>query len=135
MSEENVEIALRQWELWNAGDLDAFAQRWAPNVTVFAPEGWPEGEVSEGIEAWKLQAQRLRDTWAEARVEVDEIQSVGSDRVFARIRYVTRGSDLGFSFDTPMAVVLFVKDRKITRAHFFWDADAAEARALAGLSE
>ena len=29
----------------------------------------PEGEVERGLEAWRRQAQRLRDTWAEARID------------------------------------------------------------------
>jgi ketosteroid isomerase-like protein len=106
VSEENVEIVLRQWELWNEGEFDKWAQVHHPNVVVVAPEGWPEGAVSEGIEAWRLQAERLR---------------------------VTRGSDANFSFDTPMAVAITLKAGKITRAEFFWD--VAEALKAAGVSE
>ena len=133
MSEENVETALGQWDAFNNGDLDRWAQAWDSEVLVVAPKGWPEGEVERGIDAWRRQAQRLRDTWAEARVEVDEIRPIGKDRVVARIRYVTIGEDTGIPFDTPMAVVLFLKERKITRAYFSWT--MAEALEVAGLSE
>jgi ketosteroid isomerase-like protein len=132
MSEENVEIVLRQFELWNEGDLDAWAEYFDPDVVVEAPEGWSEGSVSRGLDAWRQQAERLRDTWEEARTEIDEIRSAGKGRVIARIRYVTRGKEPGISFDTPMAVSLFLDQGKITRANFFWDIDALEA---AGLSE
>lgn len=128
MGNENVELALRQLELWNSGDTDEFMRCFTPDVVVDAPEGWPEGSASHGLDAWREQSQRLRDTWKEARIEVDEIRSVGDDRVVARIRYITSGRDAGIAFDTPMAVVVFFKDRKIARMRYFWEiAQALEA--------
>jgi ketosteroid isomerase-like protein len=127
MSRENVEVVLGQWDAWNDGNLDRWAQAWDSEVVVVAPRGWPDGAVERGLDAWRRQAERLRDTWAEARVEVDEIWDV-EDRVLARIRYVTLGADTGIPFETPMAVVLFLSERKITQAYFGWtEAEALEA--------
>jgi ketosteroid isomerase-like protein len=131
MSEENVEIVLDQWHAWNDGNLDKWAQAWDPEVVVAAPKGWPDGDVTRGLDAWRRQGQRLRDTWAEARIEVDEIRSV-KDGVLARIRYVTVGGNTAIPFETPMGVVLFLSEGKITRAYFGWTAD--EALEAAGLS-
>jgi ketosteroid isomerase-like protein len=125
MSEENVEIVLRQFELWSAGDLDGWAECYDPAVVVTAPEGWPEGSASRGLDAWRLQAERLRDTWDEARVEVDEIRTVDDGRVVTRIRYITVGKEPGISFDTSMGTVFFLRDGKIIRAEYFWDFDDA----------
>jgi ketosteroid isomerase-like protein len=119
-------------DAWNSGDLDRWAQAWDPEVVVIAPKGWPEGAVERGLDAWRRQAQRLRDTWAEARVEADEIWDV-EDRVLARIRYVTLGADTGIPFETPMAVVFFLSERKITRGYFGWT--MGEALEAAGLRE
>ncbi len=69
MSEENVEIVRRQFEAWNIGDFDEWAQAWDSEVVVISPEGWPDGEVSRGLDDWRQQAERLRGSWAEARVE------------------------------------------------------------------
>ncbi len=99
---------------------------------MFAPKGWPEGPMERGLDAWRRQAERLRDTWAEARIEVDEIRDV-ADRVLARIRYVTLGGDTAIPFETPMGVVCFLSEGKITRAYFDWTLDGALA--AAGLSE
>ena len=132
MSRENVEVVLRQWNAWNSGNLDRWAQAWDSEVVVVAPQGWPEGQVERGLDAWRRQAQRLRDTWAEARIEVDEIRDV-EDRVLARIRYVTLGEDTGIPFETPMAVVFFLSERKITRGYFAWTMD--EALEASGLRE
>ena len=101
-------------------------------MDVVAPEGWPDGEVSHGLNAWRLQAERPRDSWAEARVEIDEIRPVG-DRVLVRIRYVTKSADTGLPFETPMAAVFFLEDRRITRADYFWKLE--DAFAAAGLDE
>jgi ketosteroid isomerase-like protein len=127
MSQENVEIVLGQWDAWNDRNLDRWAQAWDSEVVVVAPKDWPEGAVSRGLHAWRLQAQRLRDTWAEARIEVDEIWDV-DDWVLARIRYVTLGADTGIPFETTMAVVFLLSERKITQAFFDWTmAEALEA--------
>ena len=132
MSRENVEIVLGQWDAWSNGDLDRWAQAWSFDVVVVAPKGWPEGQVERGLDAWRRQAQRLRDTWAEARIEVDEIRDV-EDRVLAGFRYVTLGGDTGIPFETHMGVVFFLSEGKITRAHFAWT--LAEALEAVGLSE
>jgi ketosteroid isomerase-like protein len=133
MSQENVEIVLRQFQLWSEGNLDGWAQCWDRDVVVRAPEGWPEGEINHGLEAWRRQAERLRDSWDEARAEVDDIRAVGQDRVVTRIRYVTSGKDPGISFDTAMAAAFFLRDGKITRADYCWN--FAEALEAVGLSE
>jgi ketosteroid isomerase-like protein len=110
----------------------AMSQENVEMVIVEAPEGWPEGSVSRGFDAWKQQALRLRDTWDEARTEVDEIRSVGRDRVVAQIRYATVGKGTGMASETPMAVAFTFAEGKITRAEYFWEMQALEA---AGLSD
>jgi len=132
MSQENIEVVQRQFRTWNAGDFDQWAETWTHDVEVVAPKGWPEGEGFRGLDAWRRQAERLRDTWAEARVEIDEIRSV-EDRVLVRIRYVTKGADTGLPFETPMAAVFLMKEGKIARGEYFWKID--EALEAAGLSE
>ena len=132
MSRENVEIVLGQWDAWNDGNLDRWAQAWDSEVVVTAPQGWPDGPVERGLDAWRRQAQGLRDTWGEARIEVDEIRDV-KDRVLARIRYVTVGADTGIPFETHLAVVFFLSERKITRGYFGWT--MAETLEAAGLRE
>ena len=132
MSQENVEVVERQFKAWSVGDLDEWAKAWDRDVVVVAPKGWPEGEVERGLDAWRRQAERLRDTWAEARIEIDEIRAV-EDRVVVRIRYVTKGADTGLPFETPMAAVFVMTQGKITRGEYFWE--FAEALEAAGLRE
>jgi ketosteroid isomerase-like protein len=129
--QENVERVRRTYDLWNDGDIgSAWAELHDPNVEVTAVEGWPEGDPAPGIEAWTRQAQRLRETWASARVEIEEIRAVGADRVISRIRYVTETGEPGLSFDSPMSQVAWFEGGRIARLLFTWD--AAKASAAAG---
>jgi ketosteroid isomerase-like protein len=133
VSQENVAIVQRQLELWNSGELDEAMRYFDADVIVEAPEGWPDGLVTRGVDAWRQQAQRLRDDWDEARIEIDEIRPAGGNQVLARLRYVTSGAQPGLSFDTPMAVVFLLRDQKIARARFFWEFERAlEAAGLRG---
>jgi ketosteroid isomerase-like protein len=124
MSQENVEVVKRQFNTWSAGDLDAWSEYWDPDAVVVAPRGWPDGGVNRGLDALRRQAQRLRDSWTEARIEIDEIRPAG-DRVLARIRYVTKGAETGLPFETPMAAVFFLEDGRIKRAEYYWEMDEA----------
>lgn len=130
MAQGNVELVQRSFEHWAEGDLDAMAKAFHPDLVVHPPSGWPEGGAVEGVHAWVRQAERLRDSWEDAAVEFDEIRSVGDDRVYARIRYVTH-SESGMEFDTPMAVAIFLREGRIARAKYFWE--PVEARAAVGL--
>ena len=96
-------------------------------VVVVSPEGWPEGPEVHGVQAWRDQAERLRSAWEEARAEVEEVTEVHPDRVFARIRYVTKGGAGGLAFDTSFGVAFWLEDGLIKRAHYFWEPEEARA--------
>jgi hypothetical protein len=55
MSQENVEVVRGQFEAWNAGNLDQWAEAWDREVVVVAPEGWPDGKVNRGLDACRRQ--------------------------------------------------------------------------------
>src|SRR5688572_4335562 len=120
MSQENVEIVRRQFEAWTEGDFEKWSEDWDPDVVVIAPEGWPDGEVNRGIDEWRRQAERLRETWAQARVEIDELRPV-ENGVLARIRYVTVSADTDLPFETPLAALFFLKQGRITLGQYFWN--------------
>ncbi len=134
MSEENVEMVRAWFEVWNApdGDLDELRRFFDPAVVVIPPDGWPEGPA-RGIDAWKRQAESLRKTWAQARMEIDEIYAAGDDRVVSHMRYLTHGNDDSIAFETQISAVFFFTERRVTRALYFWD--KAEALEATGLSE
>ena len=124
MPEERVKIIRRQLEAWNDGDLDGAVRHFHRDVVVVAPEGWPEGPEVTGIDAWQRQAERLRDTWGRARVEIEELRAIG-DLVVARLRYLTEGGSQAISFDTPMGALFRFEGDKIVRGEYFWSFDQA----------
>jgi ketosteroid isomerase-like protein len=81
MSEENVEIVRRGFEVWNAGDMDALRDLHDPEVIVRPPKGWPEPGPFVGREALMRQFEQMRATWdADASELISDFVDAG-DRV------------------------------------------------------
>ncbi len=43
MSQADVELVCRSFDLWNRGDLTEWIAVHHPDVVVVPPDGWPEG--------------------------------------------------------------------------------------------
>ena len=131
MSQENVEIVRDVFGRFGANDRDF--SNWDEDVVVIPPEGWPEGGEIRGLDAWRRQVERLRDSWEDARIEIDEIRPIDDERVLTIFRYVTRGRDGTLAFDTTMGSVFTLRGDRIVRAEYFRSADdALEAAGLSG---
>jgi len=131
MSQENVEIVRKAFEVWNAGDMDAFREFYDPDIIVRPPEGWPEPGPFVGREAVMGQWEQLRETW-----DADEVEPIGdfidaADRVV--VRQAWRGAGHGPSLNMEMTNVFMVRNGRIVNQEFFWD--HTEALEAAGLSE
>ncbi len=63
MSEENVEVVRRGFEVWNTGDMDALRELYDPGIVWRPAEGWPEPGPYVGREAVMRQLEQLRETW------------------------------------------------------------------------
>ena len=133
MSQENVEIVRQFIDLGSAGKPDDWAPLCHDDLVVVSPDNWPDGGVHRGLDAWKRQAERVRDAWATIRLQVDEALAVGTDRVLARVSFLAQGADAGLSFDTPVYLACIVQEGLITRCEWFWT--YAEALEAVGLSE
>jgi hypothetical protein len=96
------------------------------------PDGWPDGEVSRGRDAWVRQVIRIKDSWKSDRIEPSELEAVG-DSVIMRNIWTTRGKDSGIDFETHFYVVFSFSERTIKRIEFFLE--RARALEAAGLSE
>jgi ketosteroid isomerase-like protein len=131
MSEANLRIVRAAFDRF--GTSEQRWEDWDEDVVVTPPAGWPEGSAVSGLDAWRRQLDRLRDSWEDACIEIDEMRPVGEDRVVTAFRYVTRGRGGSLEFDTRMGAIHTFKQRKIVRADFFRSAD--DAFKAAGLSE
>jgi ketosteroid isomerase-like protein len=130
MSDENVRMVR---EAFDAFGTEEAVPYWDENVIVTPPEGWPEGGEVRGLDAWRRQLQRLRDSWESPQIEIDQIRPVGDDQVLTLFRYITTGKDSGIPFDTPMGSLHTIRNGKIVRADFF--RSPAKALEAAGLLE
>ena len=131
MSEENVEIVRRGFEVWNTGDMDALRELYDPGIIWRGPEGWPEPGPYGGREAVMGQVEQLRETWDTDSFElISELVDVG-DRV--AVRFIWRGAGHGPEANIEATGVYTVRKGRIIGIEFFWD--HAEALATLGLSE
>jgi hypothetical protein len=131
MSEENVEIVRRGFEVWNTGDMDALRELYDPGIVWRPAEGWPEPGPYVGREAVMRQLEQLRETWDTDSFElISELIDVG-DRV--AVRFIWRGAGRGPESNIEGTGVYTVRKGRIIGIEFFWD--HAEALATLGLSE
>ena len=132
MSQENVEIVRLSVELWNDGDWEEFRAMHDLDVVVVPPEGWPDGDVSNGIDAWIRQSMRLKEPWGVSRTLVDQVREAG-DSVVCRLNWKTTGRDSGIAVETEFWAIYTLLAGKIIRIAFF--GDRSRALEAVGLSE
>ncbi len=131
MSEENVEVVRRAYEVWNAGDMDALRELYDPGIIWRGPEGWPEPGPYAGREAVMGQVEQMRETWDTDSFElISELIDVG-DRV--AVRFIWRGAGHGPEANIEATGLYTVRKGRIIGIEFFWD--HAEALATLGLPE
>jgi uncharacterized protein len=131
MSEENVEIVRRGFEVWNTGDMDALRELYDPGIVWRPAEGWPEPGPYVGREAVMRQLEQMRETWDTDNFElISDLIDVG-DRV--AVRLIWRGVGRGPESNIEVTGIYAVRKGKIFSIEFFWD--HAEALETLGLSE
>jgi ketosteroid isomerase-like protein len=131
MSQENVEVVKVNFDLWNAGDMDAWRDLFAPDGIMRNPEGWPEPGPQVGREAVMRFLQQLRDTWDADDLEVISDYTDIGDRV--AVRFIWHGAGSGPDADLEMTGIYTVRKGKIVFLEFFWD--HAEALEAVGVTE
>jgi ketosteroid isomerase-like protein len=131
MSQENVEIARAVYQVWNAGDMDAFRELYDPDVIMRPPEDWPEPGPFVGREAVMREWEHVREAWNADVVEtISDFIDVGN-RV--AVRHAWRVLGRGPEVNMELTNVLMVRKGRIVYQEFFWD--HAEALEALGLSE
>jgi ketosteroid isomerase-like protein len=131
MSEENVEVVRAVYEVWNAGDMDAFRDLYDPGVIMRPPEGWPEPEPLLGREAVMREWEHVREAWNADVVEpISDFIDV-ADRVV--VRHTWRVAGQGPEVNLEVTNVLMVRKGKIVYHEYFLDhSEALETLALSG---
>ena len=129
MSQENVEVVQAAYEAWNAGDMDAWADFFAPDVISRPPEGWPEPGPFVGREAVMRWFEQLREAFDAYVTELIGDIIEAADQV--AVRQVWRGGGRGPEANIESTGVFTVRKGRIFGVEFFWDhAEALEAVGL-----
>jgi ketosteroid isomerase-like protein len=133
MSEENVQLVLEAFPLFEAEDFDGMTRLWHPEGRVTAPAGWPEPGPFEGRDAVIAQFRRLASDMGQHRFR--EVEVLAEDDSWVVIGFVwdIRGAGSGASVASKMAGAYRVQDDAVIEVHFRWTPE--EALEAAGLSE
>jgi ketosteroid isomerase-like protein len=136
MSQENVEIVRRGYELYEAGDLEGVAGLFSddaelPDAGGLGVAGTAAG-VRYGPEGFLRATEEVLEAFEEYRVEVEELIDAG-EAVVAPVRISGRGRASGARLEMRLAHLWVLRNGKVIRGEVHRTAE--EAREAAGLSE
>jgi ketosteroid isomerase-like protein len=133
MSQQSVELFKQGIDAFNRLDVEAYAQiitsdfEWFPAMPATVEGGGYQGR--SGIETYYREG---HDTWSELRVTIEEFRDLG-DRMVGLGRLRGGGIGSGVEVDTPLAIVVELTGKKVSRSTAYFD--HGEALRAAGLSE
>jgi ketosteroid isomerase-like protein len=131
MSQENVEIVVRMYEAYLAGDADRALAYCDPNIEAdFSIRG--DTGVRQGREALAEIVASWVGTWDDYSERIEEVRDLG-DTVCVIATQRGRGKGSGLEVDNRFAGLYEVKDGLITRVTMYEGPD--KALEAAGLSE
>jgi hypothetical protein len=130
--EEREALIRRSVEAWNAdGWEEQLKAIWRPEGTIVAPQGWPEAGEFKGWPAMVEQWRRIKDSWAEERVDVIDLESIG-DRVLAHLRWIMQGEASGAPLEVDVWLVGQTEEDRLSKMAYFLDRETARTAAEAG---
>jgi ketosteroid isomerase-like protein len=127
VSQENVDLARRSWELASLGADDEVALYLAPDVEWHhnIGLGTPMEGIYHGREEVLAFVRALRESFGTLRFEVAEVRELSSGEVlsFGQVHAEGRGS--GAAVTTPFGAVTEIRNGLAVRQRFWLDRDAA----------
>jgi ketosteroid isomerase-like protein len=135
MSQENVELARRTWELWSQGADDEVARRLAPDVEWHHQIGigTPAEGIYRGREEVLELSRTIRDSFAVIRVEIEQVRDLSPTEVLTLGTLHLEGRGSGVAVPTPFGALTDVLDGLAVRQRFW--TDQSKALEAAGLRE
>jgi ketosteroid isomerase-like protein len=127
---DKLELVRRLYEAMSRGERgDEFIAEDAEYVN-------PTYAVEPGTRPWRDARERLRETYADYRVEVDELIDAGGDDVVVLGRYTASGPSSGVPLAGEHGYIWTVRDGKGVRFRWFGShAEALEAAGVAGRAD
>ncbi|MEA2347653.1 MAG: uncharacterized protein QOG62_1440 [Thermoleophilaceae bacterium] len=133
MSQDNVEIIRRLYEIWNGPEpAEALLPLIAPDFEYVNPSNAVEPGIRSGHEGMLAAQANLDGAFDQYEHDVDELVDLG-DRVLAWTIFRALAKTGGLRYDQAEAQIWTLRDGLITR--FEWFHDRAAALEAVGLSE
>ncbi len=133
MSRENVELVRLIFEAFNTRDWAAWESHHHPDFEGSDPPEVPGGGRHRGVRSVRRFMNEVLETGDEWHVEVDDIESVGEDRVLMSGRSVLVGHASRIPMEDPLFQLFDLRQGRVSRVQTF--RSSAEALEAVGLSE
>jgi ketosteroid isomerase-like protein len=133
VSRENVNLVLAVLDAYNAGDLDAVVDFWAPDIEAFPDDSFPESSPLHGRNQYRRWLEEINDAWTGARQQTVEAYAVGPHRVLHRGEWGGEGATSGIEALSSVTSIFTIRDGQIARVEYYFDHD--QALKAAGLAE
>jgi ketosteroid isomerase-like protein len=133
MSEENVELARRYLETFNAGGLDAAERFWHPEIEVYDPPTWPDAGRYAGRAAVRQVIETYIELGWDGQLRDPEYFDAGDE---ALVVWQARGQTAhgsGFPMDQTIAHLVLYEEGRVRRIRQYFS--RAEGLEAAGLEE
>jgi ketosteroid isomerase-like protein len=132
MSQENVEIAQRLVEWFNAGDADALQAHLTDDVEIVPLRAEIEDTVYRGPGAAAAFAADSDESWEEVRFDAEALRDAG-ERVVAIGQLSARARGTGAEVSARLALLFEFRGDRLSKARTY--SNVQEALEAAGLSE
>jgi ketosteroid isomerase-like protein len=132
MSQENMNVARRIADGFEAQDFDAVRRNFDSKIEWYEDPSFPEAGVYRGIDAVAEYARQFRSEFAELRYEVVELLEANA-HVIAKMKVAGKGRSSGADFAQDAWWVYEFRDGKVIRCYSYLR--RSEALEAAGLRE
>jgi ketosteroid isomerase-like protein len=132
VSQEDLDVVRRAYEVFNTRDLDAITELGHPDVEWRPYLSELGGEPLHGVAAVRNYIEGLAAEWEQFQVEPEEFRDVG-DAVLVFVRALGRGKESGVETEIHAVHVVTLRDGKIWRLRSY--RDPREALEAVGLRE
>jgi uncharacterized protein len=134
MTEVNVEIVRRLYELWERRAFAVAAELYHPDIEYErVGSDVPDFTGSwRGLAEMRQAVRQYLSAWEDYRYEAESLRDLG-DRVLVRERHRGRGKRSGVAVDHRVGALFTLQEGRVVRFVQFWD--FAEALEAAGLME
>lgn len=133
MSQENVEIVRGGFSALAQGDFESFFSVLDEDVEWVNPSYAVEPGTRRGTAEFRGALDRMRATWGDIRLEVDEVVEAGETVVVVTGRWTGEGAGSGVQLENTFSSLLTLRNGKVVR--YEWFRNEAEALEAAGVSE